>query len=672
MAQFPEISEIKEIDPNSIEVFDGSSPSSPSLSPSSSSSPSVKGMTKKGNKNNKQQKKEIQEEEEEETMKIKKKTRKIHGTGHPLLALILTPTRELAIQISEHLHRLFKFTSIKVVPLVGGISSQKQERLLATQPEVVVGTPGRIWDIIQQGNRHLNELENLRVLVLDEADRMVEQGHFAELKDIFQTLPPFGAIEVEGPNGKMMKVDPTVRRQTFLFSATLCLPPNLRKGKGGKFNTSSNSNNHNNDDEEEEHQHSHKKTLSRYQHQHEVGRRGCDGRGDGTTGKRSKKNGNDETSSTLTENRMEQLMRSVPFGGVPVIIDITRKGQTAATLQQRHVLCSVDDKDVYLVYFLVRHPGRSLVFVNSIQHVKKLTSLCQLMKIHGYGLHANMQQRQRLKNLERFRQEKECVLVASDVAARGLDIPLVDHVIHYHLSRSPDVYIHRSGRTARAGQEGYSLMLVSPEEMKTYQEICKTLGGAYANGVPRLSIEPSYFPNIRKRIGLVHQIQLVEGRTSKETSEMDWFTKTAEQADLPLDDELMEQHRKFIDVESGQAIPHQHLSQRRSIRHNAGELQQLKSELLQLTKQPLLPKELVKNYPTAIPEVLQLLLGKHGRDTGSNTGGEGDNNRNKSRRDDEAAAGGGGRRGERSFSSSSSSSSKTKPSKSHYRKRRRR
>jgi ATP-dependent RNA helicase DDX24/MAK5 len=136
-----------------------------------------------------------------------------------LCALILTPTRELAIQVSEHLKAIAVYTPIKVMALVGGISVQKQERLLAKRPQVVVATPGRLWEMIstvthfspnflcalfayfccfsnaEQGKEHLTDLSGLRFLVLDEADRMIETGHFPEVSSILQHVNSFGCVK---------------------------------------------------------------------------------------------------------------------------------------------------------------------------------------------------------------------------------------------------------------------------------------------------------------------------------------------------------------------------------------------------------------------------------------------------------------------------------------------
>ena len=111
-----------------------------------------------------------------------------------------------------------------------------------------------------------------------------------------------------------------------------------------------------------------------------------------------------------------------------------------------------------------QYPGRTLVFVNTISALRKLSAVLTTLRLPVHQLHANMQQRQRLKHLERFRDDPRAVLVATDVAARGLDIPDVRYVVHYHLPKAPAAFVHRSGRTARGSSEGLALALVVPRE----------------------------------------------------------------------------------------------------------------------------------------------------------------------------------------------------------------
>jgi len=128
-----------------------------------------------------------------------------------------------------------------------------------------------------------------------------------------------------------------------------------------------------------------------------------------------------------------------------------------------------------LYYFVQRHPGRTIVFCNSIDCVKRLATLFGLLDCNPLPLHANMIQKQRLKNLERFRDSPMGFLIATDVAARGLDIPNVEHVIHYQVPRTSENYVHRSGRTARANKHGITVMFMEPGEVKSYIKLYKTL-----------------------------------------------------------------------------------------------------------------------------------------------------------------------------------------------------
>jgi len=125
--------------------------------------------------------------------------------------LILTPTRELAVQIKSHIQIACRYTKFKTAVVVGGMSTQKQERLLSQKPEIVVATPGRFWELLQENNEHIVDMSNLRFLAVDETDRMIEKGHFEELEKILKL------INNDGNNQS---------RQKFVFSATLTLQPN--------------------------------------------------------------------------------------------------------------------------------------------------------------------------------------------------------------------------------------------------------------------------------------------------------------------------------------------------------------------------------------------------------------------------------------------------------------
>lgn len=178
--------------------------------------------------------------------------------------------------------------------------------------------------------------------------------------------------------------------------------------------------------------------------------------------------------SVSAEEKLKQFICGLGISQ-PKVVDITKSKGTAEKLAECRIVCEVTEKDYYLYYFLQQHPGRTIVFCNSIDCVRRLGKLFDLLGCKPLPLHANMIQKQRLKNLERFRDSQEALLIATDVAARGLDIPNVDHVIHYQVPRTSENYVHRSGRTARANTEGITVLFMEPTEMRYYIKLCKTL-----------------------------------------------------------------------------------------------------------------------------------------------------------------------------------------------------
>ncbi|KAJ3027192.1 ATP-dependent RNA helicase, partial [Rhizophlyctis rosea] len=299
--------------------------------------------------------------------------------------LILAPTRELAIQVTDHLNRVAKFMRVKIVSIVGGMSEQKQKRLLSSRPDVVVATPGRLWELAREDQDVISRLRKISFLAIDEADRMLESGHFKDLDHILDAI----SLRRRDTDESSKKVS---KRRTFIFSATLIQDGRLkmRLNKPMKF------------------------------------------KGGAPT--------------------FDDLLKRLEFQDPkPVYIDVTSTSVMATSLVETQIECLHTDKDAFLYYILTRYPGRTLVFVNSIDAIRRLVPVLGLVGVKAYGLHAEMQQRMRLKNLDRFRDSPDAVLIASDVAARGLDIPNVEHVVHYQLPRTAELYVHRSGRTARGG-----------------------------------------------------------------------------------------------------------------------------------------------------------------------------------------------------------------------------
>ncbi|XP_016000993.2 ATP-dependent RNA helicase DDX24 [Rousettus aegyptiacus] len=450
--------------------------------------------------------------EEEQNGKLKQElggqsaTSKTHPK-RPLLGLVLTPTRELAVQVRQHIDAVARFTGIKTAILVGGMSTQKQQRMLNRQPEIVIATPGRLWELVKEKHPHLSNLRQLRCLVVDEADRMVEKGHFAELSQLLEML----SDSQYNPN-----------RQTLVFSATLTLV----------------------------HQ-----APARILHK-----------------KHTKKI--DKTA------KLDLLMQKIGMRGKPKVIDLTRNEATVETLTETKIHCETDEKDLYLYYFLMQYPGRTLVFANSISCIKRLSGLLKVLDIMPLTLHACMHQKQRLRNLEQFARLEDCVLLATDVAARGLDIPKVQHVIHYQVPRTSEIYVHRSGRTARATNEGLSLMLIGPEDVINFKKIYKTL--KKDEDIPLFPVQTKYMDAVKERIHLARQIEKAEYRNFQACLHNSWIEQAAAALEIELDEEM---------YKGGKADEQEE-------RRRQKRMKVLKKELRHLLSQPLFKDDLKTRYPT--------------------------------------------------------------------------
>jgi ATP-dependent RNA helicase DDX24/MAK5 len=488
-------------------------------------------------------------------------------------ALILTPTRELAIQIHQHLEKMVRHREIGVVTLVGGMAVQKQKRMLGYRPEVVIGTPGRLWDIIEANHEHMKDLSTtLRFLVVDEADRMLQPGSYPELVKIFDVLRRKSntaaselsnlsdnededeseseeEAEEEEDDGedidmskfasgtKVMMLDDVLKlqkkqqkkkataksekvtpakaeaalvprhtRQTFLFSATLTIP------EGGRFQKGTTK--------------KHRNALSVLERvMKRVGLRGKPAVVDlGIAEPDVAIAGAKPIMSEEAERKMRKQQENVALS-LPAGLELCQHEVTEST------------RDSFLYYFLTQYPGRTIIFLNAIHQVRKLTGLLTLLNLPVFALHAEMQQRQRLKKLDGFRAHAKGILVATDVAARGLDIPSVDYVVHYHIARSTEVFVHRSGRTARADKEGLSIALVSPTDAKNHAQICKML--QRPTGLSDFPFDHRYLQAIDERMRLAKSINEQENAAGKLKSEATWFEQMAEAADLDIDDDLL-------------------------------------------------------------------------------------------------------------------------------------
>lgn len=221
------------------------------------------------------------------------------------------------------------------------------------------------------------------------------------------------------------------------------------------------------------------------------------------------------------------------------------------TLKERAIRCKNEEKDMFTYYFLRDNKDQAtIIFCNSITCVRRLTSLLSFLKVgNQWPLHSKMQQRQRLKNLDRFKNAVgKCesgtsggdgaILVCTDVAARGLDIPYVQRVLHYQCPFNAEVYIHRCGRTARIGRDGEVMALLAPEDEKAFRSIRRVVLG---QAEERLEPYPISYVQLSKLEPLVEAAKKFEAalhRTDSEKKEANWLIKAAKDADLTLDDNL--------------------------------------------------------------------------------------------------------------------------------------
>ncbi|MCJ1292611.1 ribosomal RNA processing protein [Xylographa carneopallida] len=294
----------------------------------------------------------------------------------PLFGLVLAPTRELAYQISQAFEALGSLISVRCAVIVGGMDMVPQAIALGKKPHIVVATPGRLLDHLE--NTKGFSLRNLKYLVMDEADRLLDLD--------------FGPIL-----DKILKVLPRDNRHTYLFSATMT-------------------------------------------------------------------------------SKVESLQRASLKDPLRVSIS-TNKYQTVSTLLQSYMFFPHKDKDLYLVYLLNEFAGQSaIVFTRTVNETQRIAILLRALGFGAIPLHGQLSQSSRLGALGKFRAGSRDILVATDVAARGLDIPSVDIVVNFDLPPDSKTYIHRVGRTARAGKSGHAISFVTQYDVEIWQRIEAALG----------------------------------------------------------------------------------------------------------------------------------------------------------------------------------------------------
>ncbi|EXJ95449.1 hypothetical protein A1O1_00571 [Capronia coronata CBS 617.96] len=412
-------------------------------------------------------------------------------TKSSILALILAPTRELALQLNRHLNELcIGLESYpRICAVTGGLSVYKQQRQL-TSADIVVATPGRLWEVMNETSTNhdtvavVDRLKKIKFLVVDEADRLLSEGHFKEVENILDALDR-EVIEEDG--GTKDSKDPAKsERQTLVFSAT------FHKGLQRKLTTKI--------------------------------RPGA------------------RKGSELLDNHqsMEYLLKKLSFREAkPTFIDVNPASQMASALSESIVECPAMKKDLYLYALLLQNPNaKALVFTNSISAVRRLTSLLQSLKQPATGLHSTMPQKSRLRSLEKFSSQRT-VLVATDVAARGLDIKSIDLIIHYHVPRTADTYVHRSGRTARAETSGRSIMLCSPDEVAGVTRLI--LEVHKADKAPEtMEVDGRLLKRLESRVSLAQKITGATQAKEKAASKDDWLKSAAEELGVDYDSEEFE------------------------------------------------------------------------------------------------------------------------------------
>mmetsp|Transcript_5040 Transcript_5040/g.5595 ORF Transcript_5040/g.5595 Transcript_5040/m.5595 type:complete len:789 (-) Transcript_5040:5-2371(-) len=427
---------------------------------------------------------------------------------NPPTGIIFAPTRELAHQVVDHLNKIAKFTPLSqhgIVSITGGLSIQKQERLLSHGPGILVATPGRFLELLQKDMELVQRLSCTDIVVLDEADRLLQDGHFDEFVKI---------LELFGKHRPRDNKEFEWKWQTLVFSAT------FSRDLFGKLD----------------------KHLKTNKNKEELG------------------------SSLIDNDEILQLLNDkLKFkDSKPTLIDANPKEMVAGQITEALVECGPTERDLYLYYFLLLYPGSTLVFANSIDSVKRLAPFLNNLKVPTFSIHSSMIQKQRLRTLERFKEASSknstAVLIASDVAARGLDIPNIDHVAHYHLPRSADVYIHRSGRTGRAGKEGVSVMFCSPQEASgPLRKLRKLVANNTKkrtrlnvhNDVKLLPLEMDLVTQIKPRVTLASKLADAERSSSSTRKEDNWVHEAAEELGIDnlsdidnFEDDFIKRQRK--------------------------------------------------------------------------------------------------------------------------------
>jgi ATP-dependent RNA helicase DeaD len=290
-------------------------------------------------------------------------------------ALVITPTRELATQVSDELYYLGRFAGIRTLTVYGGVGYGRQIALIHKGVQIVVATPGRLKDLYKKGKI---DIFNPEIVVLDEADEMLDMGFLEEIKEIFEYIPQ--------------------NRQTLLFSATMPDP---------------------------------------------------------------------------IKELADDILYNPEFISVVSADDAT----TNNIIEQRYYVIDENERDDAIVRLLeTEETDKCIVFCRMKREVDRLSQHLEALGFNSRGLHGDMEQQERDEIMKGYRRGQIRIMVATDVASRGLDVKNVSHVFNYHIPFDPQSYVHRIGRTGRAGKSGQAITLVSTDEFRELQRIQKEVG----------------------------------------------------------------------------------------------------------------------------------------------------------------------------------------------------
>lgn len=535
--------------------------SAPSADDESLESRPVEKLKKENPTKDKQKKRRTEDSHNEEKVSAPLGDSKQSGASTRIMhTLIVSPTRELALQIKAAMEQLTQHArQVRIGCVVGGMAPEKQQRVLNRAPHVLICTPGRLWDLLQYNEGcYLGHSisRRLKFVILDEADKLLQSGRFQELKNILErihcdVLPagPGQRVRDENENETLRFDDETgdadteesleagrwdEKKKKFVPFTTaemeamkaksksktnvcsgavvakdrprpMVMPPPPAEGhRVVTFVTSA--------------------TLSLQ-----------------TNYQRKDFKGSKSIIRTTNASTMRAVLHELCIREKDAhVFNMSPDAGVVAKINETFLRCPEESKDLYLYYFLRTYKERTIIFVNAISMLRRLTHILEVLGIPVVGLHASMQQRQRLKFIERFRTGEKRVLVATDIASRGIDIEGLRYVLHYQVPRSTDAYIHRCGRTARCGGTGLSVLMVNPSEYVSFKKLLQSLGRS-EKSMETFSLEPTVVHHLNPHLQVALQIDKLQREIGKTSAGARWVKRMSDEAEVDADDMVDEQ-----------------------------------------------------------------------------------------------------------------------------------